>query len=337
MHRSSVALLLAALGLAGGCRFFEVNPDFVDAGGDEVATDTGADSTTGGSLEGTESTSEASSTEDTTEAESSTESTESTDTDTDTDTMDTTESTDTTESSDTTESTDTETTETETDGSGTGGSFEGMVADAANEMRIDATEVRVADYAAFLDAGPILDLPADCDANQTYVPNDWDAQFNGDQDEPVVWVDWCDAYAFCEWQGKHLCGAVGGGAGSPALLDDLTSEWYRACVGESLTNAYPYGPGHIPGLCNENGDREMDGPLPVGAAPGCEGGLAGLFDMSGNVWEWTNSCDDQEGTCLRRGGGYSTEPSLAACDISSLRTRDYQWKNTGLRCCADPE
>jgi len=73
-------------------------------------------------------------------------------------------------------------------------------------------------------------------------------------------LDVCDAFAFCKWAGKHLCGYPA----SVEFLDDeknvepfLTSEWFYACtnggqVKESGTGTsiYDQVPDAIPGLYN---------------------------------------------------------------------------------------
>lgn len=79
----------------------------------------------------------------------------------------------------------------------------------------------------------------------------------------------------------------------------------------------------------------------------CEGGVAGLFDMSGNAWEWVNSCGAiPDGTvCELRGGGVSGTVGDAelssACGASSVilfdawLPPDMRLPQFGIRCCAD--
>jgi formylglycine-generating enzyme required for sulfatase activity len=164
-------------------------------------------------------------------------------------------------------------------------------------------------------------------------------------------VDWCDAKAYCAWAGKRLCGKIGGGANAPAdFANAAKSEWFTAC---SHAGAYkfPYG---------AQGDT-YDGTACVGADQGavrptavptasCQGGYDGVFDLSGNVSEWENSCaastsfSDQ---CLYRGGSYldldtGTSPTLlcnsgsAATPKSVSKARSTRSKEIGFRCCADP-
>src|SRR5262249_6416251 len=79
----------------------------------------------------------------------------------------------------------------------------------AGTFCIDATEVTNGAYKAFLAASPDPSAqPAFCGWNTDYSPS----SFYGPDDHPVVYVDWCDAYAYCEAAGKRLCGAIGGGA-----------------------------------------------------------------------------------------------------------------------------
>ncbi|MCA9485189.1 MAG: SUMF1/EgtB/PvdO family nonheme iron enzyme, partial [Nitrospina sp.] len=149
----------------------------------------------------------------------------------------------------------------------------------------------------------------------------------------VVGVDWCDATAYCAWAGKRLCGEVGGG---PADINDLmnvqNNEWFRACTQGGIKN-FPYGLNYNGNRCNtlESGLNDL---APVGSFANCEGGYPGLFDMSGNVWEWTNACNNM-GECRRRGGSFFSTGNTASCLIDSVRPRDFRTDHHGLRCCSD--
>ena len=98
--------------------------------------------------------------------------------------------------------------------------------------RIDKTEATIREYGAFLrmfpDAGAVeaSDQPAYCRWNTDPRHGDF---INGDV-KPVTEVDWCDAFAFCRWAGKRLCG---GRKGGPVPFDRSTdpsdSQWQYAC------------------------------------------------------------------------------------------------------------
>jgi formylglycine-generating enzyme required for sulfatase activity len=244
---------------------------------------------------------------------------------------------------------------------------------------MDATEVTNAQYAQFLTAtGPDLDgttghLVDDPDPGcwwkVTYIPNrdstkdapgpntPWPV--TGKDAYPVANVDWCDAYAYCKWAGKHLCGKIGGGTNSYADYADATkSEWFNACS-KGGTQTYPYGntysgtacPGGEPsGLGPElpcGGSSQRPGcyswtvTVPVGSTATCKGGYAGLFDLSGNLGEWEDSCSHSAvgpwgDACRPRGGGDNdTDPDLA-CGFDYQYgdvVRGSRYSNLGFRCC----
>jgi formylglycine-generating enzyme required for sulfatase activity len=160
---------------------------------------------------------------------------------------------------------------------------------------------------------------------------------------PQAYVSGVQALAACREAGKRLCAPV---------------EWRAACSG-SQGYAFPYGPDRVPGRCHDSGanpmltyhadtqargwgplelndprNNELEGTLAkTGAFPDCVNDF-GLYDMVGNLHEWTA---DPNGTFQ---GGYWLDTSLHG-DGCAYRTIahpfDYRDYSIGFRCCADPE
>ena len=201
---------------------------------------------------------------------------------------------------------------------------------------IDAAEVTNASYHAFLDAKPNRRLqPAVCSWNTDYTPVYGEPPVDA---RPVVGVDWCDAWLYCAWSGKRLCGGMGGGAASPGAYTDASrNEWFNVCTNGGAT-AFSYGDDFDQSKCAHSGD---DGELaPVASYPACVGNAPpfdGVFDMSGNAWEWENSCAGGAGAgdlCRVRGGGTHSSSAVVSCSMDYLAKREATFKTVGIRCCA---
>jgi len=151
---------------------------------------------------------------------------------------------------------------------------------------------------------------------------------------PVRFVDWHEALAYCRWLNEVLmnapvladsevAGLVRGGCWQVAIPSELEWEW--AARGGVRGLVYPWGDDPDPNGAN-CADSKIGDTLTVGCFPA--NGF-GLYDMIGNVWEWTNTGH----SC------YSNRPQLyhesgKIKDTAKLVVRGGSWNLPGVvaRC-----
>lgn len=223
---------------------------------------------------------------------------------------------------------------------------------------VDSTEVTNAQYQEFLAAAAPPAPSPRCSWNASLAPaaaGSGCSAFDptGHPDHPVACVDWCDADSYCRWAKKYLCSApsLGGEPVDPVTNPSAAggSQWILACTNDGMST-YPYAGSAVAGRCVDKKYPSTDpGIQPVKSATLCEGGVAGLFDMAGNVSEWQNNCieakasaDGKEDQCDAYGGARSSETAETSCvaaaspgDTAARFSRAQFASDNGFRCCAD--
>ena len=177
--------------------------------------------------------------------------------------------------------------------------------------------------------------------------------------QPITGVSWYDAVAFCKARGKHL---------------PTEAEWEKAARGPDGAQ-FPWGDepatceraiikderGRSCGVKKRGPEADKGRTFEVGARPP---GVYGLYDMSGNSWEWVAdwaspsyaacgaACEgtDPKGPCggaepcpghrqkVVRGGSWYWEAALATAIYRRTHfPKNRPYHHFGFRCAASPE
>jgi len=146
-----------------------------------------------------------------------------------------------------------------------------------------------------------------------------DPNFSQDDNHPVVCVSWNEAKAFAKWLSKKT--------GHKFRLP-TEAEWEYACRSGGKKLKYGTSTGDLShDLANYAGGRDKwKYTAPVGSFPPNE---LGIYDMSGNVWEW---CQDwHDGNYYRRSPKNNPQgPSSGKCHV--LRGGSWGINPWNLRC-----
>lgn len=183
---------------------------------------------------------------------------------------------------------------------------------------LDANEVTIADYAAFVAAAKHRTPPVWRNGKPP----------QGKDNFPVADVSHDDASAYCNWRGKRL---------------PTEAEWERACRGLVDNETYPWG-NREPKAADAR-YNSLDGPAAVCSHPRTR---LGLCDIIGNVWEWTadfygkdyyaeapaaNPKGPAQGIYrVLRGGSWFDASDFMACSYRSWARPNERSPNIGFRC-----
>ena len=156
------------------------------------------------------------------------------------------------------------------------------------------------------------------------------------QNQPMVMVSWEDAQAYCEWDGRRL---------------PSEAEWAHAARGGKKGLMYPNGNELTHNDANFEGTGGRDAfeyTSPAGSFP--PNGF-GLYDMAGNVWEWTadwyredyyseSPVEDPTGPetgdfRVVRGGSRFNPPWVLRVSRRTRLGPDNTYGNIGFRCARE--
>ena len=149
-------------------------------------------------------------------------------------------------------------------------------------------------------------------------------------------VSWYEARAYALWVGKRL---------------PTSAEWQRAacwCDGDGDERRYPWGNTFSPDRANTwlsgVGDTAPSASYYDGCTPN------GIYQLVGNVWEWTATAFDCETDSAAsevlwdhpmaeiRGGAFDTYfETQATCQFRSGQSLLHRGTNVGFRCCVTAE
>ncbi len=124
-----------------------------------------------------------------------------------------------------------------------------------------------------------------------------------------------EAARLCEQAGKRLC---------------RFDEWSAACKGKDGFR-YSYGASYKPFKCNTNTKSARR----AGRKEECRSWY-GMYDMNGNLWEWTDTpAKEMPNRYLVAGGAWDTQNESKCTDTKYSFYPQNQYNFVGFRCCVD--
>lgn len=220
--------------------------------------------------------------------------------------------------------------------------IEGMVRIPGNgddipAFLIDATEVTTAEFAAFIEATGYV-TEADSfgwsgvfsQEQLAWIPVEganWrhprgPAQAPAAPDHPVTQVSLKDARTYARWAGKQL---------------PTEREWLWAATNQGKVSDFPWGEEMLPAgeyLGNwwqgmfPYEDLVEDGYPGIAAVKSFPPTPNGLYDIAGNVWEWTATLKPSTGESVIKGGSFLCSTSY--CTGFNLKQRQFTPADSGL-------
>jgi len=126
-----------------------------------------------------------------------------------------------------------------------------------------------------------------------------------------------DAISECERKEKILC---------------PRGDWELACRGEIYhTTQFSYGQAYKADACNTEGK----GVVNSGSKTACKNAI-GVYDMSGNLAEWTldDALNTLDNLGLIEGGSFKSGAASTCILDSEQRKKNEGHKDVGFRCCS---
>ncbi|MEM9548875.1 MAG: SUMF1/EgtB/PvdO family nonheme iron enzyme [Bacteroidota bacterium] len=191
---------------------------------------------------------------------------------------------------------------------------------------IDSTEVSNSEYARFL-KDPLVKIhwyghPLE-PAGKDYIPKFWDDSIFNQPDQPVVGVDWWDAYAYANWAEKRL----------------PTKEEWEIAARSGKVNYYPWGDYYQDSLL-VSGELEKRYPENVDVT-WSDMSPSGVYNMAGNISEWTISVEKKEDEIITaqaiiKGGNYMRPGKIySILFLEEKAVKNMRHQSVGFRCVMD--
>ncbi len=176
-------------------------------------------------------------------------------------------------------------------------------------FQIDAYPVTNASYLLYLEKNPGASTPASWAQRRPAA---------GTERHPAVGVSFPMAEAYARWLGKRL---------------PTVKEWLAAAG--STVNAYPWGDTFD--AARANCERVRNGTTPVDAYPGGVSS-AGVYDLAGNAWEWTQDEVAPRGLSkgktkrVLKGGSWRSPRQQLVCSAEMALWPEVFQDDVGFRC-----